>query len=79
MYSFVALIWAWWSDAMQLRWPPILLAGVSGIAETRRERQTLNTILVDMALNHMYRASGYASVHPYRQASDRLVLRCYFL
>ena len=26
---WTALIWAWWSDAMQLRWPPILVAGVS--------------------------------------------------
>ena len=26
----IALVWAWWSDAMQLRWPPIIVAGVGG-------------------------------------------------
>lgn len=25
----LALVWAWWSDAIGLRWPPIIVAGVS--------------------------------------------------
>lgn len=26
--GYTALIWAWWSDALQMRWPPIIIAGV---------------------------------------------------
>ena len=30
--GYTALIWAWWSDAVELRWPPMLLAGVRNFA-----------------------------------------------
>ena len=64
--SLTALIWAWWSDAVELRWPPMLLAGVRVHCTLKLSRCSQST--ADMEYVRRNRASCDTCVYAYRAA-----------
>ena len=61
-----ALIWAWWSDAVELRWPPMLLAGVRIHCTLKHSRCSQST--ADMEYVRRHRTRCNACVYAYRAA-----------
>ena len=60
-------MWAWFSDAIQMRWPPMLLAGVSTMSVCSHSQFSNKGHPIDMAHGSMHSTRDNTTLHEYNE------------